>query len=145
VNGATPGTLEAFLAVRGLRTLALRLEKAQQTAARLALWLSGQEAVERVRYPGLVSHPTHAVAASQLGGYGTMISFDLAGGGNAADRVCSRVQLIRHATSLGSVESTMERRAAVPGQGHLPPGLLRLSVGIEAFEDLRDDLHRAMG
>lgn len=145
VNGATPGTLEAFLAVRGLRTLALRLEKAQQTAESLALWLSGQEAVEQVRYPGLESHPTHAVAAAQLGGYGTMISFDVAGGGNAADRVCSRVQLIRHATSLGSVESTMERRAAVPGQGHLPPGLLRLSVGIEALEDLRDDLHRAMG
>jgi cystathionine gamma-synthase len=144
VNGATPGTLEAFLAVRGLRTLALRLDRAQQTAAKLALWLSGHKAVERVRYPGLESHPTHAIAASQLDGYGTMISFDVTGGASAADRVCKSVQLVRHATSLGSVESTMERRAAVPGQDHLPPGLLRLSVGIEAFEDLRDDLHHAL-
>jgi cystathionine gamma-synthase len=73
-----------------------------------------------------------------------MISFDVTGGASAADRVCKSVQLVRHATSLGSVESTMERRAAVPGQDHLPPGLLRLSVGIEAFEDLRDDLHHAL-
>ncbi|MBT8049208.1 MAG: aminotransferase class I/II-fold pyridoxal phosphate-dependent enzyme [Xanthomonadales bacterium] len=144
VNGATPGTLEAFLAVRGLRTLALRLEQAQETAGRLARWLDSCDSVERVRYPGLESHPTHAVAASQLDGFGTMISFDAAGGAEAADRVCLGVKLIRHATSLGSVESTMERRAAVPGQEHLPPGLLRLSVGIESFEDLRDDLEQAL-
>ncbi len=144
VNGATPGALEAFLAVRGLRTMALRLEKAQETAGRLALWLASHEAVSLVRYPGLESHPTHAVAKAQLDGFGTMISFDLAGGAGPADEVCQRVRLIRHATSLGSVESTMERRAAVPGQEHLPASLLRLSVGIESYSDLRADLEQAL-
>lgn len=144
VCGATPGVLEAFLAVRGLRTLALRLEKAQENAGKLAHWLAAHEAVERVRYPGLVSHPTHAIAAAQLGGFGTMISFDVVGGAQAADSVCHSVKLIRHATSLGAVESTMERRGAVPGQQHLPPSLLRLSVGIESYADLRDDLEQAL-
>ena len=143
VGGATPGTLEAFLAVRGLRTMALRLEKAQETAGRLATWLSSHAAVGLVRYPGLESHPTHAVARAQLDGFGTMISFDLAGGAGAADAVCRKVRLIRHATSLGSVESTMERRAAVPGQQHLPAALLRLSVGIESYSDLCADLEQA--
>lgn len=143
IGGATPGTLEAFLAVRGLRTMALRLEKAQDTAGRLASWLEGHGAVERVRYPGLKSHPSHAIASAQLDGFGTMISFDVAGGAEAADAVCRKVGLIRHATSLGSVESTMERRAAVPGQEHLPPSLLRLSVGIESFSDLCADLEQA--
>lgn len=144
IGGATPGILEAFLAVRGLRTMALRLEKAQDTAGRLASWLEGHEAVERVRYPGLKSHPTHAIASAQLDGFGTMISFDVAGGAEAADAVCRKVGLIRHATSLGSVESTMERRAAVPGQEHLPASLLRLSVGIESFSDLCADLEQAL-
>ncbi len=143
INGATPGTLEAFLALRGLRTLAVRLEKAQQTAARLADWLQAHPAVEKVRYPGLLDHPGHELAAAQLGGFGTMISFDVRGGAEAADRVCRATRLVRHATSLGSVESTMERRAAVPGQEHLPPGLLRLSVGIESGEDLVADLRQA--
>lgn len=143
VSGATPGSLEAFLALRGLRTLALRLETAQASAARLAQWLEQHPAVERVRYPGLVSHPTHRVAAEQLGGFGTMVSFDLAAGADAADCVCRNTKLVRHATSLGSVESTMERRSAVPGQEHLPPGLLRLSVGIESCDDLVADLRQA--
>ena len=143
VNGATPGVLEAFLALRGLRTLALRLAAAQESAARLAGWLESHPSVERVRYPGLPSHPTHETAAAQLGGFGTMISFDVAGGSDAADEVCRRTEIIRHATSLGSVESTMERRAAVPGQEHLPPGLLRLSVGIESCSDLENDLEQA--
>jgi cystathionine gamma-synthase len=143
ILGATPGTLEAFLAVRGIRTLALRLEKSQDAAARLALWLSDHPRVGQVRYPGLASHPTHEVAAEQLDGFGSMISFDLRGDVAAADAVCRETRLIRHATSLGSVESTMERRAANAGQEHLPPSMLRLSVGIESFEDLRDDLDRA--
>lgn len=145
VNGATPGALEAFLALRGLRTLALRLEAGQASAARLANWLEPHPAVERVRYPGLATHPTHGTAAAQLGGFGTMISFDVQGGAEAADEVCRSVEVIRHATSLGSVESTMERRAAVPGQEHLPPGLLRLSVGIESCSDLQNDLEQAFG
>lgn len=144
LTGATPGTLEAFLAVRGARTLALRLARAQQTALALAERLERHPLVDRVRYPGLPSHPTHAVARRVLRGFGTIISFDLRDGAAAADAVCRNVRLIRHATSLGAVESTMERRAAVPGQEHLPPSLLRLSVGIEHADDLWADLDSAM-
>jgi cystathionine gamma-synthase len=144
LTGATPGALEAFLAVRGVRTLALRLQRAQQTAMILAEWLENHPLVERVRYPGLPSHPTHGVAKRVLKGFGTIISFDVAGGAEAADAVCRRVRLIRHATSLGAVESTMERRAAIPGQEHLPPSLLRISVGIEDANDLMADLGSAL-
>jgi cystathionine gamma-synthase len=144
LTGATPGTLEAFLAVRGARTLALRLQRAQQTAMMLAERLQRHSLVTRVRYPGLPSHPTHAIARRVLKGFGTIISFDLLGGAEAADAVCRRIRLIRHATSLGAVESTIERRAAVPGQEHLPPGLLRLSVGIEDVDDLWADLDLAI-
>ncbi len=142
--GATPGTLEAFLAVRGARTLALRLQRAQQTAMMLAERLERHPLVTCVRYPGLPSHPTHATARRVLKGFGTIISFDLRGGAEFADGVCRNVRLIRHATSLGAVESTMERRAAIPGQDHLPPSLLRLSVGIEDADDLWGDLDSAM-
>ncbi|MGK0619572.1 trans-sulfuration enzyme family protein [Meiothermus cerbereus] len=145
LSGATPGTLEAFLAVRGARTLELRLQKAQATAQALAERLQQHPQVARVRYPGLPSHPTHATARRVLKGFGTIISFDLQGGAAQADAVCRNVQLIRHATSLGGVESTMERRAAIPGQAHLPPSLLRLSVGIEDLEDLWADLEAALG
>ncbi|MBK9124397.1 MAG: PLP-dependent transferase [Chloroflexi bacterium] len=144
LTGATPGTLESYLAVRGARTLALRLHRAQQTAMVLAQRLEAHPQVVRVRYPGLPSHPTHAVAKRVLKGYGTIISFDLRGGADFADRVCRSTSLIHHATSLGAVESTMERRAAIPGQGHLPPSLLRLSVGIEDADDLWNDLAAAI-
>ncbi len=142
--GATPGTLEMFLAVRGARTLAVRLERAQQNAMVLAARLANHPQVLIARYPGLASHPTHEAARRQLKGFGTIISFDIRGGAEAADAVCARLQLIQHATSLGAVESTIERRASVPGQEHLPPSLLRLSVGIEGVEDLWADLDRAL-
>lgn len=142
--GATPGTLEAFLAVRGARTLALRLHRSQQTAMVLAQWLEKHPFVTRVRYPGLGSHPTHAVAKRVLRGFGNIISYDVVGGAEVADAVCRRTRLVHHATSLGGVESTMERRAAVSGQGHLPPSLLRLSVGIEDEDDLKEDLDSAI-
>ncbi|HVG43539.1 MAG TPA: PLP-dependent transferase, partial [Longimicrobium sp.] len=144
LTGATPGALEAYLAVRGARTLAIRLQRAQQTAMMLSERLETHPLVTRVRYPGLPSHPTHATARRVLKGFGTIISFDLLGGAEFADGVCRNVRLIRHATSLGAVESTMERRAAIPGQGHLPPSLLRLSVGIEDAEDLWVDLDSAI-
>jgi cystathionine gamma-synthase len=144
LTGATPGAFEAFLAVRGARTLALRLGRAQQTAMTLAERLERHPLVTRVRYPGLPSHPTHATARRVLTGFGTIISFDLLGGAEFADGVCRNARLIRHATSLGAVESTMERRAAVPGQEHLPPSLLRLSVGIEDADDLWADLESAI-
>ncbi|WP_437711675.1 aminotransferase class I/II-fold pyridoxal phosphate-dependent enzyme [Sorangium sp. So ce448] len=142
--GATPGTLEAFLAVRGARTMALRLERAQQTAMLLAARLEAHPQVTRTRYPGLASHPTHEIARRQLRGFGTIISFDVRGDADAANAVCAYLGLIQHATSLGAVESTIERRAAIPGQEHLPPSLLRLSVGIEDVEDLWADLDQAL-
>ena len=144
LHGATPGALEAFLAVRGARTLALRLERAQHNAAVLAARLAEHPRVSRVRYPGLPTHPGHAVARRLMRGFGTMIAFDLDGGAAEADAVCRHLRLIRHATSLGGVESTIERRAAVPGQEHLPPSLLRLSVGIEDADDLWADLEAAI-
>jgi cystathionine gamma-synthase len=142
--GATPGALESFLAVRGSRTLAVRLERAQRNAAILAERLTRHPNVTLTRYPGLASHPTHDAARRQLIGFGTIISFDVSGDASTADAVCAGLQLIQHATSLGAVESTLERRASIPGQEHLPPTLLRLSVGIEAVEDLWTDLDRAM-
>jgi cystathionine gamma-synthase len=145
LTGATPGALEAFLAVRGARTMALRLERAQETALELARRLDGHASVGLVRYPGLPSHPGHDLARRQMAtGFGTVISFDVVGDAEAADAVCRRVELVQHATSLGAVESTMERRAAIPGQDHLPPSMLRLSVGIEALDDLWRDLDRAL-
>ena len=144
LNGATPGTLEAWLAVRGARTLAIRLQRAQQTAQTLAERLETHPLVGRVRYPGLPSHPTHETARRVLKGFGSVISFDLRGGAELADAVCRNVRLVRHATSLGAVESTMERRAAIPGQTHLPPSLIRFSVGIEDAEDLWADLDAAI-
>lgn len=144
LSGATPGTLEMFLAVRGVRTLALRLERAQHNAMTLAERLAHHPNVAVTRYPGLASHPTHEAARRQLKGFGTIISFDVHGDARTADAVCARLELIQHATSLGAVESTIERRARHAGQEHLPATLLRLSVGIEAVEDLWTDLDRAL-
>ena len=144
LHGATPGGLEAWLAVRGLRTLALRLERAQANAAILAEFLEANAAVENVRYPGLQSHPQHQMACEQMNGFGSLISFDVKAGAEAADKLCESTQLISHATSLGSVESTMERRSAQAGQEHLAPGLIRLSVGIESVDELTLDLEQAL-
>jgi cystathionine gamma-synthase len=142
--GATPGALEAYLAVRGMRTLPLRLQRASASAAELAERLAGHPEVEIVRYPGRPDHPTHGTARSFMGGFGAVVSFDVRGGAEPADAVCRALEIIRHATSLGGVESTIERRAAIPGQTHLPPGLLRLSVGCEHPDDLWRDLEQAL-
>jgi cystathionine gamma-synthase len=143
LSGATPGALEAFLALRGLRTLALRLDRGQHNAGELARRLDAHTAVSRVRYPGLPSHPGHHTAATQMSGFGAVLAFEVADA-PTADRICSAVQLMVHATSLGGVESTIERRSNLPGQGHLPPGLLRLSVGCEHIDDLWNDLNTAL-
>ena len=144
LGGAAPGALEAFLTVRGLRTLAVRLEKAQDNARQIAEFLATHKAVDTVRYPGLKSDPGYRLATQQLGGYGSIISFDVAGGASQASAVCEHVEIVRHATSLGSVETTMERRGAIAGQEHLPSGLLRISVGIENGDDLVADLSQAL-
>jgi cystathionine gamma-synthase len=144
LHGATPGTLETYLATRGIRTYPLRATAAAAAANELANRLEGHPRVERVRYPGLASHATHQIATQHLTTFGSVISFDVAGGAPAADHLCARLQVVRHATSFGAVESTIERRAAIPGQHHLPAGLLRLSVGLEHVEDLWDDLQQAL-
>jgi cystathionine gamma-synthase len=142
--GATPGALEVYLALRGIRTLAVRLDWAQRSAQELARRLAEHPAVSRVRYPGLADHPGHRIAARQMRGFGAVLAFDVADAATA-DGICERLSIISSATSLGGVESTIERRAKLPGQEHLPPGLLRLSVGCEHVEDLWRDLTHALG
>jgi cystathionine gamma-synthase len=143
VTGAVPGALETFLVLRGLRTLAVRLDQGQRSAADLAGRLGEHPAVTRVRYPGLADHPGHAQATAQMSGFGAVIGFEVQTA-VAADAICDSVCVIKSATSLGGVESTIERRAKLPGQEHLPPGLLRLSVGCEHVEDLWHDLASAL-
>jgi cystathionine gamma-synthase len=143
LSGATPGALEAFLALRGLRTLALRLDRGQANAGELARRLDEHPAVSRVRYPGLPGDPGHRTAAAQMTGFGAVLAFEVADAGTA-DRLCDAVRVIVHATSLGGVESTIERRSKLPGQEHVPPGLLRLSVGCEYIDDLWNDLNSAL-
>src|SRR6266545_3145630 len=142
--GAIPGALEAYLALRGVRTLPLRLARATATASRLAERLLRHPDVARVRYPGLATHPGHQTARRFMHGFGAIVSFDVNGDARRAEAVCNRLEIVQHATSLGGVESTIERRAAVAGQEHLPPTLLRLSVGCEDPDDLWADLDRAL-
>ena len=139
-RGATPGALESFLALRGLRTLPIRLERSQATAMELARRLRDHRQVEVVRYPGLEDHPGHELARRTLDGPGAVLSFDLRGSATSADVRVGRLRIITPATSLGGVETLIERRAKLVGQEHLPPTLLRLSVGCEHVEDLWDDL-----
>jgi len=145
-EGAIPGSLEAFLALRGLRTLGVRLERAQSNAGELAARLDAHPAVSRVRYPGLADDPGHAVASRQMDGYGAMLSFETLGDAATADAVCERVRVITAATSLGGIESLIERRARYASErlSGTPPTLLRLSVGIEHVEDLWSDLDQAL-
>jgi cystathionine gamma-synthase len=145
LHGAVPGPLEAFLALRGVRTLAVRLDRAQANAAELAPRLAAHPAVSRVRYPGLIDHPGHELASRQMDGFGAMLSFEVHGGAPAADALCGAVRLCVHATSLGGVETLLERRQRWEGEEAVPAGLVRVSVGIEDVEDLWSDLESALG
>ena len=144
-TGATPGALESFLALRGLRTLDVRLRRQQASAADLARRLAAHPGVLRVRYPGLPGDPGFERAARLLDGPGSMMAIELATA-DAADALCSGVRLITDATSLGGVESLIERRAKYEGERSIgtPAGLVRFSVGIEDVEDLWDDLLAAL-
>jgi cystathionine gamma-synthase len=146
VDGAVPGPMDAYLALRGLRTLDVRLERAQATAAELARRLDAHPAVTRVRYPGLPADPGHVRAARQMDGFGAMLSFETTGNADDAEGVAARVRLIAHATSLGGVESLIERRTRWAGEVAMgtAPTLLRLSVGLEHVEDLWADLEQAL-
>ena len=142
--GATPGGLEAWLALRGLRTLPVRLERMQATALLLAERLGEHPEVAAVHYPGLPDDPGHELAGRQMDGFGTMLAFRVEGGSDQADALCEGVGLITHATSLGGVETLIENRAAAPGEEHLEKGLLRVSVGCEHPEDVWEDLDAAL-
>ncbi len=146
LTGAVPGALECYLALRGLRTLAVRMQRAQANAGELARRLAEHPHVTRVRYPGLPDDPFHERATRLHAGYGAMLSFEVAGSAEDAEQVCVSVRLINHATSLGGVESLIERRAryAIDAAHGTPPTLLRLSVGIEHVEDLWADLEQAL-
>jgi cystathionine gamma-synthase len=143
--GAIPGPFESWLALRGLRTLGVRMERAQANAMEIATRLNSHSAVEKVRYPGLVTDPFHERAKSFMHGFGAVISFDVKGGPDAADRTCSASRLITFATSLGGVESLWERRHRWSAESPtIPKNLIRLSVGIEALEDLWSDIDQAL-
>lgn len=152
--GAVMGPWECFLVSRGIKTLALRVREQSQTALRLAQWLAEHPRVARVLYPGLPGHPGHALACRQMdGAFGAMLSFELKEGGEAARRICTRTRLFQLAVSLGAVESLIEHPATMSHASYDPAAraahgigdeLIRLSVGLEAFEDLRDDLEQAL-
>ena len=145
-HGMILGPFEAFLLIRGMRTLHLRARACAGNAFELALRLSNHAGVAEVLYPGLASHPQHALARRQMqGGFGGMLSIRLRGGEAAAIRAAAKVRLWKRATSLGGVESLIEHRASIEGQGSpCPPDLLRLSAGIEDVEDLWRDIDAAL-
>lgn len=146
IQGLILGPFEAFLLIRGMRTLGLRVKAACESAMELATRFSNHQDVHEVLYPGLPSHPGHALAARQMtGGFGGMLSVRLRGGEGHAVRAAAGVTLWKRATSLGGVESLIEHRASIEGEGTpCPPDLLRLSTGIEDVEDLYADLDRAI-
>ena len=143
--GSIPGPFEAWLALRGVRTLALRVKQSQASALQLAIRLATHPAVAAVRYPGLPDDPGHEIASRQMDGFGAIVAFETVGDADAAEAFCERVELITHATSLGGVETLVERRRRWPEERpDIPETLIRLSVGIEDVEDLWADLDQAL-
>jgi cystathionine beta-lyase/cystathionine gamma-synthase len=151
--GAIAGPFDSFLALRGLKTLHLRMERHCSNAMRLAEWLSMHPSVERVLYPGLKSHPDHALAARQMKAFGGMLSVVLKGDLAYARRVLERCRVFALAESLGGVESLIEHpaimtHASIPAETRRSLGisdtLIRVSVGVEDYEDLRTDLENAL-
>ena len=151
--GAVPGPLDAWLVLRGLKTLAVRMREHERNAGQVAEFLRGHQAVERVHYPGLTDHPRHALARTQMSGFGAVISFEVGGGLQRARQVVERTRLFTLAESLGGVESLIELPAAmthasIPAEvrraSGVADGLVRISVGIEDVADLIADLDRAL-
>lgn len=154
INGAALSPMAAYLLIRGMKTLFLRVRQQTRSAAVVAEYLQRHERIESVNYPGLVSHPGHVVAAAQMTGFGAMLSFVLDGGLEAAKLVLPAMRLAHRAANLGAVETTVgvpattshvecsaeERRLL-----GIPEGLVRYSTGIEHVEDLLDDLEHALG
>jgi cystathionine gamma-synthase len=144
--GAVASPFNSWLVLRGIKSLACRMERHSANALALARALAGHPALAAVLYPGLSGHPGHAIAARQMqGGFGGMLSIRAAGGRAAALAIAGRLELFTNATSLGGVESLVEHRASSEGPGTtVPDDLLRLSVGLEHPDDLRADLERAL-
>jgi cystathionine gamma-synthase len=149
--GAVPGPFDAYLTMRGLKTLVLRMQRHSDNAALVADFLENHPAIEKVLYPGLPSHPGHEVAAKQMSAFGGMVSARLRGGVQAARDFCSRTEVFILAESLGGVESLIEHPGAMThastagSQLEVPDDLVRLSVGIEDSADLLADLEQALG
>ncbi|MDP9165659.1 MAG: cystathionine gamma-synthase [Actinomycetota bacterium] len=148
--GAVPSPFDAYLTMRGLKTLSLRMERHSANGASVAEFLDEHQAVDKVLYPGLPSHPNHDVAARQMSGFGGMVSVRLSGGIEAAKRLCARTEIFILAESLGGVESLIEHPGAMThastagSQLEVPGDLVRLSVGIEDVADLLGDLDQAL-
>lgn len=149
--GAVPGPFDAYLTLRGLKTLALRMQRHSENATAVADFLAGHSAVDSVLYPGLPGHPGHDVAARQMSGFGGMVSVRMRGGRGAAEKLCAATEIFILAESLGGVESLIEHPGAMThastagSQLEVPDDLVRLSVGIEDIDDLLDDLKQALG
>jgi len=149
--GGVPGPFDAWLVLRGAKTLGVRMDRHSANAQAIAEWLAEHPKVTRVNYPGLATHPQHALARRQMRAFGGMLSFELRGGETFAKRVAARTKIFALAESLGGVESLVEiplamTHGSVRGTKLAPPaGLVRLSVGIETVDDLIDDLAQAIG
>ncbi|OBK52941.1 cystathionine gamma-synthase [Mycobacterium gordonae] len=149
--GAVPGPFDAYLTLRGLKTLVLRMQRHSENAAAIAEFLAGHPAVSSVLYPGLPGHPGHEVAARQMRGFGGMVSVRMRGGRAAAEKLCAQTSVFILAESLGGVESLIEHPSAMThastagSQLEVPDDLVRLSVGIEDVADLLADLDQALG
>jgi len=145
--GGISGPFEAWLLLRGMRTLFVRFDKASENALKIAQHFENHDAIERVLYPGLESHPGHEIAGRQMSnGFGGMLSILVKGGRDKARQVATRTKLFIPATSLGGVESLIEHRIIAEGpHSQVAPNLLRLSVGIEDPDDLIGDLEQALG
>jgi cystathionine gamma-lyase len=152
--GAVPGPFDCWLTLRGIKTLAIRMRAHEANALKIAGWLSQHEQVQRVIYPGLPSHPHHELAKRQMSGFGGMVSFEVKGGLEQARRVLENTKIFLLAESLGGVESLIEHPAimthsSIPQERReeigISDGLIRLSVGIESYEDLQRDLAVALG
>ena len=146
ITGGVLSPFNAWLILRGLRSLGCRMERHVANASAIAVALAGHSKIEGVDYPGLPDHPGYTIANRQMEGFGGMLSFRIKGTKEDTLSVVRRVKLLRNATSLGGVESLIEHRQTIEGSGSpTPPNLLRLSTGLEAAEDLIEDLVQALG
>src|SRR5512133_1745508 len=151
--GQTPDPFACWLLERGLKTLDVRVQRQNESAQEIAEWLQGRKDVRRCHYPGLASHPDHAVAVDQLDGFVGMLAFELAGGARAADRFAKRLKLVRYAASLRGVDTLVSEprfsshaRMTADERAHIgiPDGFIRLSVGLEDVNDIMADLEQAL-